>query len=99
MQYSRTIKATSALLLAALPLVFTGCRSDPDDVSQRAIFNNLTPELRSTHERPVDVRRHMAVNTNQNWRMLHDDLGRVFLTDHPSRLTGKPAPSTSGHHR
>lgn len=99
MHQSRKIKTTCVGLLAALPLLLIGCRSDPNNVSERAIFRNLTPELRSTHERPVDVRRNLAVKRNADRRMFHDDLGRVFLTDHPSRLTGKPVPSTSGHHR
>jgi len=92
----RTI-CTAAVLAGFVAL--SGCSRDHTDVSYRGITNNLTPELRGLHERPVDVSRNMRVAKNQNWRMFSDDLGRVFYTDHPSRLTPMPMVDTSGNPR
>jgi len=95
MKFTRQSSATLALLAAAAGLV--GCASDSSsDTSYGAIVGDLTPELQTTTERPVDVDRNMAVAKNQNWRMMWDDLGRIFYTDHPSRLSPYPIMYTSG---
>ncbi len=84
-------------LLAAIAGCIAGCQtSNPDDVSYSAISGNLTPELKGTAERPVDIDSHMAYWGDSNLRMLSDDLGRVFYTDHPSRLSPFPIVYTSG---
>jgi hypothetical protein len=88
---------TTSLLVAAAAIA--GCKASPYDTSFRAINSNLTPELQGTHERRVDVQRHMAATKNQNWRMFSDDLGRVFYTNHPSSLSSFPIVQTSGNPR
>ncbi len=70
-----------------------------EDVSYAAISSNLTPELAGLVERPIDVDRNLSISSNQNWRMFSDDWGRVFYTDHPSRLSPMPIVSTSGNPR
>jgi len=88
-----TVLAGSVSLLA-------GCQgSGIDDVSYAAISGNLTPELAGLVERPIDVDRNLSITNNQNWRMFSDDWGRVFYTDHPSRLSPMPVVSTSGNPR
>lgn len=80
--------------------VLVGCSSsNPNRVSFGAIRGNLTPELQGLTDRPVDNQRNVAVTNNQNWRMMSDDLGRVFYTDHPSRLSPYPITYTSGNPR
>lgn len=88
---------TACLLAGTFAIV--GCRSEKSQVSYGSITRNLTPELRGTHERPVDVSRNMRITHNQNWRMFSDDLGRFFYTDHASRLTPFPMVDTSGNPR
>ncbi len=88
---------TVGLLIGTICLI--GCSSNPERVSYGAITHNLTPELRGMQERPIDISRNMRVAQNQNWRMLSDDLGRVFYTDHPSRLSPYPIVDTSGNPR
>ena len=91
-----TMKTTisTALLLAAAALV--GCHSNNDSVSYGYIHHHLTPELEGTVERPVDISRNFAVASNENFRMLHDDIARTLYTDHPSRLSPFPITYTSG---
>jgi hypothetical protein len=96
---------TLTLTAAAIASIASaaGCATRPAErrhqVSYAAISGNLTPELQTLHERPVDVHRNMAVNQNQSWRMFWNDLGRVWYTDHPSRLSSFPVVSTSGNPR
>lgn len=78
--------------------LLTGCASSVNnDVSFLAIMGNLTPELQGLHERPVDVYRGLAISNNFHMRMLSDDLGRVFYTDHPSHLSPFPVISLNGN--
>jgi hypothetical protein len=65
---------------------------ETENVSTNAIFNDLTPELTTLTDRPVDVDRHLAVQSNINWRLFWEDWGRALLFDPPSRLTPKPTP-------
>jgi hypothetical protein len=91
----------SVLCTAVLcvPLILSGCARDPSNVSYRSITRNLTPELMTSHERPVDVDINLAVTRNLEWRMFWDDLGRAFYTDNPSRLRPAPTIYTSGNPR
>jgi predicted dithiol-disulfide oxidoreductase (DUF899 family) len=94
----------SLTLIAAMSIGLAGCAGPRAnirhaDVTFGAISRNPTPELRTLNERPSDVQRNLAVNHNQEWRMFHSDLGRVFMTDHPSRLTPHPVVSTTGNPR
>ena len=66
--------------------------AETENVSTNAIFDDLTPELMTLSERPVDVDRILAVQSNTNWRLFWADWGRALLLDPPSRLTPKPTP-------
>lgn len=93
-------KRLSAVLVTTLcaATVLSGC-SDPYDVSLDAITNDMTPELMTLNQRPDDVQRHMAYANNVNGRLFWEDLGRVWLTDHPSRLNPIEVPQLSGKPR
>ena len=82
---------------AALALALTGCKADPYATDFKSINSNLTPELAGLSERPVDQQSNWAQNANQDLRSAADDLGRVWLTDQPSRLSPYPIRSTSGN--
>jgi hypothetical protein len=92
-----------ALPLTALTMLaatLAGCQTgDGSAVSYKAISHDLTPELRGLEQRPIDIDAHLAYMINSNWRMMSDDLGRVFYTDHPSMLTPFPMTKTSGQPR
>ena len=94
------MKTLAQLALAAtLTALAAGCQSDPTAVSFDSIRGDLTPELRGLRTRPLDVKRNLAVTNNMNVRMFWDDLGRVFYTDHPSRLSPYPIMYTTGNPR
>lgn len=89
-----------ALLVVVTCALVVGCSSrDPDDVSFDAIIDDLTPELVTLTQRQVDIERNMAVTSNQNLRMIWEDMGRAWYVDHPSRLSPYPVPYTSGSPR
>ena len=77
--------------------ILTGCESSFSNASLGGILGNLNPELQGHHERPVDTRRGLAISNNFHMRMLSDDLGRVFYTDHPSRLSPFPIVGLNGN--
>jgi len=92
------MKNAIGLLLLAATITLTGCQksSTEEDVSYFAITRNLTPELLTLSERPIDVDRNMAVQRNQNYRMFWGDLGRFIYTDRASDLSPYPIQRTSG---
>ena len=94
-------KTTVAHLSAAamLTALAAGCQTDPNDVSFYAIRHSLSPELRGAVDTQDDADRHLAVTNDTNSRSFMDDLGRMFYTDHPSRLSPFPIAYTSGSPR
>ncbi len=92
----KTAIATSALLALELLGGLVGCASDPNKTDLKSITGNLTPELMTTSERPVDVDVNWAMNANQDLRGMWNDLGRFWLTDKPSALSPYPIQPTGG---
>ncbi len=89
-------RMTCLAALAVATVALTGCSSgDPYNVSYAAISGNLTPELDTMAQRPVDVDSALAFTNNVNLRLMSEDLGRVFLTNGPSRLTPYTIPNLS----
>jgi len=77
----------AATCAAALAIV-AGCGGGESKASSfDSISGDLTPEMRTLGERPEDVEGHLAYTFNHEDRMLQGDLGRVFYTDHPTRLS------------
>lgn len=87
--------ARRTLLVASLvagPIVLlAGCASSSDPQTEM-IRKNPTPELDTLYQTPDDVQNVLAIMENENRRMRNQDLGRVFYTDRPSRLTREPVP-------
>ena len=91
------LSLTFAVCALTATTALVGCSTaSSDDVSLGAVTSNMTPELRTLNQRPVDVKRHMAYTKNVNSRMFWEDLGRFFYTDHPSRLNPIEIVSVSG---
>ena len=85
------IKSALFLLATVGGLVaLGGCATQ--DAKHGAVVNNLTPEMLSLNERPVDAQNATSVSWNADNRMLWNDLGRAALTDRPSRLSKYPVP-------
>lgn len=62
------------------------------NVSTDAILNDLTPELMTTSQRPIDVDAAISRNYNLSWRLMYEDLGRFMLSDRSTRLSPVPIP-------
>ena len=63
-----------------------------ENVSRSAVFADLTPEMLTLIDRPVDIERRIAVINNSNWRLFWEDWQRATLYERPSRLSPKPIP-------
>lgn len=86
---------TVAAGVIAVACASAGCempgRSSP--FSRDALIRaNLTPELDTLAQRPVDIENALTIMSDENLRMFNNDLGRVFYTDRPSRLSPYPIP-------
>jgi hypothetical protein len=76
-------------ITAASALALVGCESS-NEVSHSDITSDLTPELMTLNERPVDVGDARATTFNSNWRAMWGDINRALLLDRPSRLAPLP---------
>jgi hypothetical protein len=81
-------RCIAALSLASL-LVATGCETP---TKYQAIKDDPAPDLLTLNERYEDADNAWTITRNENWRMFWQDLGRVGLTDRPSRLTRETIP-------
>lgn len=80
----------SLILLAFTTLVggvfMTGCSTA---AQYRA---DLTPRLDARGETRSETANTVAYTTDTNFRNLNNDLGRMWFSDRPSRLTNGPKP-------
>ena len=81
------------LTLTGMALMLAACSGNSaGEKHARSLHGNLTPELLTLTERPIDVQNRMWLTHNTNSRMFWEDMGRVFYTNRPSRLTFEPVP-------
>jgi hypothetical protein len=69
-----------------------GCSSNTAAARDAQVRANITPELYTLHQRPIDADNRVALTMDENLRMANEDLGRVFLFDRPSRLARERIP-------
>ncbi|MCC7387964.1 MAG: hypothetical protein IT431_04260 [Phycisphaerales bacterium] len=90
------VPRTIILALGCLGVAsLVGCNtasSQADHAQAERIRADLTPELDTLHQRPDDMSNAMTIMADENGRMFWQDMGRVFYTDRPSRLTREPVP-------
>jgi hypothetical protein len=73
--------------------MLVGCSGGDTAASRDAMVrSNPTPDLDTLYQRPVDVDNRLTLTFDENWRMVQEDWGRVWLTDRPSRLTRERVP-------
>lgn len=87
------MKTSNRFLIAApaafvLAVALSACTTTREE----EIRADLTPELETLHERQADMDNAGALMADENGRMFVEDLGRVFYTNRPSRLTPEPMP-------
>ncbi len=78
------------LTIATLVLL-AGC------VGNRVGIENATPSMATLSQTFTDVNVDLAMVDNQNNRMFEEDLGRVWYTNRPSRLSPLPVVNTTGN--
>ncbi len=86
---SRASLTRSVLCLSAAVVVLglSACASRSKYPGYSTVASDLTPDMLTLTNRPIDAQNRMAVTTNENWRMFWSDLSRAALLDRPSRLT------------
>lgn len=83
----RNARTTILCSLAALALL-SGCSKQ--DSQRFSTVLDPSPELGTLNAREDDVINTTTVVFDTNWRAFRSDVGRLFLTDRPSRLTPEP---------
>jgi hypothetical protein len=64
-----------------------GCSSSPAAKRDAEVRGNVTPELETLSQRPIDVSNTQTVVWDENLRMANEDWDRLWLLDRPSRLS------------
>ena len=88
--FIRTLAAFTLATVSAASL--TACGASGPFGRDARIRSNLTPELATLNQTHIGTRNSYALMSNENLRMLNDDLLRFFYLDRPSRLTALPMP-------
>ena len=78
------------LTIATLVLL-TGCTRN------RVGLDNVTPSMATLSQTYTDVNVDLEMVDNQNNKMFEEDLGRVWYTNRPSRLSPLPVVNTTGN--
>ena len=89
-----SIRRSSRFVCAAVALVvasgLVGCSAT--DNSPEGIRDNLTPDLQTTTDRPVDIGNRVSITYDENIRRMWEDFQRAALVDRPSMLSRFPTP-------
>ena len=88
MRRSTALRCFCVASLATLAFGVGGCASTNrnDGGRHAAIQSNLSPELDTLTERPIDFDNRMSYTMDANDRMMWADFQRIMLLDRPSRL-------------
>lgn len=81
-----TLAAAGAMALLG------GCYSNTAAGRDAKVRNNLTPELDTLSQRPIDVDNRETLTIDENLRMANEDWNRLWLMDRPSRLARPRVP-------
>jgi hypothetical protein len=86
---SRRLATIGCALLLVAGASMSGCMFTGDPQLDEA-RSDPSPNLQTLHQRPTDVDNAMVVTFDENGRMFWEDMGRLWLTDRPSRLSREP---------
>jgi len=75
--------AASFVAIAGL----VGCASGPAAKRDAQVRSNVTPELETLSQRPIDVSNTQTIVWDENLRMANEDWDSLWLLDRPSRLS------------
>ncbi|MBS0197736.1 MAG: hypothetical protein JSR77_13355 [Planctomycetes bacterium] len=82
----RVVGLASAILLVGSLVGCTG------DANNEQIRHDLSPELISANQRPVDLGNRTSFTWATDNRFFWNDMSRAWMTDRPSRLEPFPVP-------
>lgn len=84
----------SSILCVALAVaaIAGGCSSNSAAGRDSKVRRNLTPELTTLYQRPIDFDNRQTLTFDENYRMLNEDWARMWLVDRPSRLARERVP-------
>ncbi|MCA9312613.1 MAG: hypothetical protein KDA21_15470 [Phycisphaerales bacterium] len=90
MRNNRSIsrKTLTVALLAGGVLALAGCNSG----TTGKIYSDPTPALDTTSQTDYEIKNQLVIHRDTNLRMFWEDIGRMWMTDRPSRLSPKPIP-------
>ncbi len=77
--------------IVATLVLLAGCTGN------RVGLSDVTPEMVTLSQTHTDVNVDLAMVDNQNNRMFEEDLGRVWYTNRPSRLSPIPVVNATGN--
>ena len=80
------IRPALALALLVAGSLGAGCAGNTAAARDAQVRANLTPELKTLSQRPIDVDNRTTLTFDENSRMANEDLQRFWLIDRPSRL-------------
>ena len=80
--------ASLCLALGASAFAMTAC----SNTSLHAFRSNPTSELDARGETYHDIQNQIANTADTNYRSLNNDMGRLWMSDRPSRLAKGPKP-------
>lgn len=91
---SRTnlLKRAALLALGAGAAVSVGCASHGGDPHVGRFRSNPTPLMHTPGETQVESSNRIALTADTNGRLANKDMGRLMLSDRPSRLGREPIP-------
>ncbi|MDP7009492.1 MAG: hypothetical protein QGI78_07980 [Phycisphaerales bacterium] len=85
---NQILKYTFAI---ATLVLLAGCTGN------RVGLKNVAPTMDTLSQTHTDVNVDLVMVDNQNERMYQEDLGRVWYTNRPSRLSPLPVVNTTGN--
>lgn len=84
----RNMRTTTRFMLPAAGLIgllaLGGCSS--------SVNSDPSPALDTLSQTDFEIHNALVLQRDTNFRMLWEDLGRIWMTDRPSRLSPKPIP-------
>ncbi len=81
-------RAVVVLGISVAAVALAGCGSSNTAAARDSkVRGNLTPELMTLSQRPVDVDNRVVLSSDENLRMANEDLIRMWYLDRPSRLS------------
>lgn len=92
MTSTRRLRRAALLALPAAALLVGGCAKTTSSSTLSGIRGDVTPERHDLAKSHEDVNNSLAIYSNLGNRMFWEDVGVLFMTNRPSRLTSLSVP-------